>query len=77
MPDNCLRHSFGTYHLALSKNEAETSRLMGNSPSILRAHYEAISKRALLAAPDWFKVAPHESVYEIGTDRKKGRLANG
>lgn len=77
MPDNCLRHSFGTYHLALSKNEAETSRLMGNSPSILRAHYEAISKRALLAAPDWFKVSPQESVYEIGTDRKKGRLANG
>jgi hypothetical protein len=50
---------------------------MGNSPSILRAHYEAISKRALIAAPDWFKVTPQESVYEIGTDRKKGRLANG
>jgi hypothetical protein len=73
MPDNCLRHSFGTYHLALSKNEAETSRLMGNSPSILRAHYEAISKRALLAAPDWFKVGPAGVTFQLGTDRIRGR----
>jgi integrase len=73
MPDNCLRHSFGTYHLALSKNEAETSRLMGNSPSILRAHYEAISKRALLAAPDWFTVRPVGVALQLGTERSSKR----
>jgi integrase len=42
MPDNCLRHSFATYHLALHKNEALTSRLMGNSPGVLRDNYEAL-----------------------------------
>jgi integrase len=78
MPDNCLRHSFGTYHLVLSKNEAETSRLMGNEPKVLRAHYEAISKRAVLQAPEWFKVRPKSSVLEIGTARagKRTRTAS-
>lgn len=78
MPDNCLRHSFGTYHLALSKNEAETSRLMGNSPEVLRGHYEAVSKRAVLQAPEWFQVRPKSPVLEIGTARagKRTRSAS-
>lgn len=69
MPDNCLRHSFGTYHLNLSRNEAETSRLMGNKPEVLRAHYEALSKRAVLEARDWFEVSPSARVLQIGTER--------
>jgi integrase len=73
MPDNCLRHSFGTYHLNLSKNEAETSRLMGNKPEILRAHYEALSKRAVLDAGDWFEVRPSTRVLQIGTERTSGK----
>ena len=56
MPDNCLRHSFATYHLALQKSEAETSRLMGNSPGVLRDNYEALVLRAPRLAPEWFKV---------------------
>jgi len=56
MPDNCLRHSFATYHLALHKSEAETSRLMGNSPGVLRDNYEALVLRAPRLAPEWFKV---------------------
>ena len=58
MPDNCLRHSFATYHLALHKNEALTSRLMGNSPVVLRDNYEALSLRAPRLAPEWFNVKP-------------------
>jgi integrase len=58
MPDNCLRHSFATYHLALHKNEALTSRLMGNSPGVLRDNYEALVLRAPRLAPEWFKVRP-------------------
>lgn len=58
MPDNCLRHSFATYHLALHKNEALTSRLMGNSPGVLRDNYEALSLRAPRLAPEWFNVKP-------------------
>lgn len=78
MPDNCLRHSFGTYHLALSKNEAETSRLMGNSPEVLRGHYEAVSKRAVLQAPEWFEVRPSARVLQIGTAKagKRTRSAS-
>ena len=56
MPDNCLRHSFATYHLALHKSEALTSRLMGNSPGVLRDNYEALVLRAPRLAPEWFKV---------------------
>lgn len=56
MPDNCLRHSFATYHLALHKSEALTSRLMGNSPGVLRDNYEALLPRAPRLAPEWFKV---------------------
>ena len=56
MPDNCLRHSFATYHLALHKSEAETSRLMGNSPGVLRDNYEALVLSAPRLAPEWFKV---------------------
>jgi hypothetical protein len=70
MPDNCLRHSFGTYHLNLSKNEAETSRLMGNKPDILRAHYEALSRRAVQDAPEWFEVRPKAAVLQIGTGKR-------
>jgi len=58
MPDNCLRHSFATYHLALHKNEALTSRLMGNSPGVLRDNYEALVTRAPRLAPEWFNVRP-------------------
>ena len=58
MPDNCLRHSFATYHLALHKSEALTSRLMGNSPGVLRDNYEALVLRAPRLAPEWFTVKP-------------------
>jgi integrase len=58
MPDNSLRHSFATYHLALHKSEALTSRLMGNSPGVLRDNYEALVLRAPRLAPEWFKVKP-------------------
>jgi integrase len=58
MPDNCLRHSFATYHLAIHKSEALTSRLMGNSPGVLRDNYEALVLRAPRLAPEWFNVKP-------------------
>ncbi len=34
-----LRHSFGSYHLARSKNLAETAFIMENSPKVLKKHY--------------------------------------
>lgn len=41
-PRNVLRHSFGSYHLALHKNEALTAAEMGNSPAVIFHHYRAV-----------------------------------
>ena len=40
MPKNALRHSYGTFHLALYKNIGQTATNMGNSPEIIRNHYD-------------------------------------
>jgi hypothetical protein len=42
VPRNALRHSFGSYHYALHKNENLTAAEMGNSPSIVFRHYHAV-----------------------------------
>lgn len=39
IPQNGLRHSFGSYHYGQHKDEAKTAFEMGNSPAIVRAHY--------------------------------------
>lgn len=46
-PDNALRHSFATYHLAHHKNAAELALHMGHtSPALIFAHYrEVVSDR--------------------------------
>jgi len=59
-PRNCLRHSFGTYHLAHFKNLAETRTEMGHeSENITRQHY-AIAARAVDAAAWWDIACPTE-----------------
>ena len=42
VPRNALRHSFGSYHYALHKNENLTAAEMGNSPSTIFRHYRAV-----------------------------------
>ena len=42
-PHDVLRHSFCTYHIALHQNEHLTAQQAGNSPQILRAHYDAVA----------------------------------
>jgi integrase len=41
-----LRHSFGSYHLAMYGDEIQTSVIMGNSVEVLHAHYKALVTRA-------------------------------
>ena len=42
-PDNALRHSFATYHLAHHKNAAELALHMGHtSPALIFAHYREV-----------------------------------
>lgn len=46
-PDNCLRHSFGTYHLARWKNAPLTAEEMGHEgPAITKRHYAIPARRA-------------------------------
>jgi integrase len=57
-PQNVLRHSFGSYHYALHRNESLTAAEMGNSPAVVRKHYvNAVRKRACEAfwqlTPAW------------------------
>ena len=39
-PTNCLRHSFGSYWLAQHGDKNRLALEMGNSPSVITAHYE-------------------------------------
>jgi integrase len=54
--ENLLRHSFGTYRLSVTKNAATVAEEMGNSPSVVRTHYQNITSPAQAAA--WWKVVP-------------------
>jgi len=53
---NELRHSYASYRLAETQNAAQTALELGNSPTVLQAHYKE------LATPDdaarWFAVRP-------------------
>jgi integrase len=49
-PHNALRHSFGSYFYALTKNENIVASEMGNSPQMVFRHYRAVVKPADCAA---------------------------
>lgn len=48
---NCLRHSFGTYHLALYENAPATAHQMGNSEYTVKKNYAKAARKA--AAEKW------------------------
>jgi hypothetical protein len=56
VPRNALRHSFGSYHYALHKNENLTAAEMGNSPSMILRHYRAVVTP--LAAKAYWQLSP-------------------
>lgn len=41
-PHNALRHSFGSYHYAMHRDENQTAAEMGNSPAMVFRHYRAV-----------------------------------
>jgi integrase len=53
---NGLRHSFGTYRMALVKNEAQIALEMGNTPQMVFGHYRAVASEA--QAKSWFEIFP-------------------
>ncbi|HSH39032.1 MAG TPA: hypothetical protein VK993_09620 [Chthoniobacterales bacterium] len=44
-PQNALRHSFGSYHLAMYQDAAALALQMGNSPAVIFRHYRELVKR--------------------------------
>lgn len=55
-PDNALRHSYGSYHLAHFKNADELALEMGNSVGMVFRHYRKIVTPA--AAATYWQIAP-------------------
>jgi hypothetical protein len=53
---NALRHSFGSYRLAVTADLARVSAEMGNSPAIINEHYRALVTEAEGRA--WFALVP-------------------
>lgn len=54
--ENLLRHSFGTYRMAVSKNAAIVAEEMGNSPAVVRTHYQ--TNTSPRQAAEWWQVVP-------------------
>jgi integrase len=55
-PQNALRHSFGSYHLARFNDAAKLALEMGNSPATIFRHYRQLVKPR--DAERYWKVAP-------------------
>ena len=53
---NALRHSFGSYRLAVTKNENLVAVEMGNSPQMLFANYRGVTTEA--RAAEYFAIEP-------------------
>lgn len=65
---NALRHSFGSYRLALIKNAAQVSLEMGNSPAMIFKHYrEVVTEQE---AKNWFVIDP-EKVAQMKQELRK------
>lgn len=55
-PHNALRHSFGSYFYAKSRNEDLTAAEMGNSPAMVHKHYKEVVKGR--ATDDYWSIRP-------------------
>jgi integrase len=55
-PQNALRHSFGSYHLAQFNDAAKLALEMGNSPATIFRHYRQLVKPK--QAEQYWKIAP-------------------
>ena len=60
---NLLRHSFGSYRLAMLENVGKVSLEMGNSPEIVFSNYRELVERS--AAEEFFSIHPESSKNKI------------
>lgn len=68
LPENCFRHSFCTYRLALTGNVQQVAYEAGNSPALLRKHYLELASKE--TAEKWFAIEPGAlaEVHKIGRE---------
>jgi len=55
-PHNCLRHSYGSYRMAVCRDAARVSEEMGNSAQDVRQHYDAVVSE--VAGAEFWSIAP-------------------
>jgi len=60
-PQNALRHSFGSYHLAQFQDAAALALQMGNSPAMIFRHYRQLVKPK--DAERYWKITPSCGTY--------------
>ncbi len=72
-PDNGLRHSFASYHVAHYKNTANTAHEMGNSEKMVKAHYENLVKPA--EGAEWWAIVPPADYSNVVAFEKKAANA--
>jgi site-specific recombinase XerD len=55
-PHNAMRHSFGSYFLAKTRDENRTASEMGNSPGVIMRHYRAVVRDAKVS--EFWNITP-------------------
>lgn len=58
-PQDRMRHSFASYHMAKHRNENHTAQEMGNSPQMILAHYRELVKP--VEAQAFFGILPSDA----------------
>lgn len=54
--ENLLRHSYGSYRLAQTKNAAQVAEEMGNSPAVVHTHYQNLVRPERVS--EYWSIAP-------------------
>jgi integrase len=62
-PQNALRHSFGSYHLAQFNDAAKLALEMGNSPATIFRHYRQLVKAK--QAERYWKLGPEAGINKV------------
>lgn len=71
---NVLRHSFGSYRLGQLKNAAQVAEEMGNSPQVVRTHYQNLVRPKAVA--DYWKITPERITGKVLAFPSKKRKAS-
>lgn len=72
LPENCFRHSWITYKIALTGNKHETSTEAGNSVKEIDRRYRVPRPKADGEA--WFSTRPEAAVVQTGEPRDRRRI---